>query len=338
MTKLRLGLIGCGAVAEALHLPAIRRSNLVELTAVVEQSDRRRLKIASEYQVPLHFRDYRDLMGSVDAVIVALPNHLHASVSIHLLKKGIHVLVEKPMALNSEECRTMINAQLEGQSVLAVGLVRRFYRTTNYVKEVLDSHLLGAMTAFHFSEGTVLDWNATSNYMFRKESSGGGVLIDVGVHVLDLLQFWLGEVNAIDYFDDAMGGVEADCECRIEMKDGLKGIIELSRTRNLNNLYLFKGEKGVLEVGTSVNPSVSLHVAGATLKLTGKILSDGQSDTAMTDAFVRQIDDFAESIVARRNPLVSGEIGIRSLRLVEECYHNRKLLRYPWVFCEINAD
>lgn len=338
MHRLKLGVVGCGAVAEAYHLPAIATCPNVELTMLVDKSLERCRQLSAKHGAPAISADYRDMFGKVEAAVVALPNSLHAPVAIGLLRKGIHVLVEKPMAVTTGECDAMIRAAEDANAVLAVGFVRRFYRACCYVKEVLESGLLGKLFRFEVREGSVMDWSAASDYAFRRDLAGGGVLIDVGVHVLDLLIWWLGEHASFEYWDDAMGGVEADCELRLRFPSGVQGTIELSRTRNLSNTYFFEGEKGTLEVGTSVNPGVQLRLRDSALDLHGKVLSNGRSDTSLRDAFLRQIDDFAQSSVNRRAPRITGCSGRRSVQIVEGCYASRKPLPQPWMCPEIAGN
>ena len=111
----------------------------------------------------------------------------------------------------------------------------------------------------------------------------------------------------------------------------MRGRIELSRTRNLSNTYLFVGDRGTLEVGTSVNPGVRLRLKDYDLDLSGKVFFKGSTDTAMVDAFVRQLNAFADTVSGRRNPVVTGLDGRRSIELVETCYANRKALTQPWL-------
>ena len=129
---------------------------------------------------------------------------------IDLLQNEIHVLVEKPMALNSGDCQAMIESAKNAGVVLAVGLVRRFYHLERFVKQVIDSMLLGKIIKFDLREGVVFGWPVVSDSIFSKHNSGGGVLIDIGVHVLDLLLWWFGNYETVEYYDDSMGGVEAE--------------------------------------------------------------------------------------------------------------------------------
>ena len=128
--SLAVALVGCGAVSEHSHLPALRKNPGYHLIAVVDSNRSRVEQLAARYQVGHALTDYKQLDDlQVDAAIVALPNYLHAPVTIDLLKRGIHVLVEKPMALTVAECDAMMETAARTQTTLAVGLMRRFFRS-----------------------------------------------------------------------------------------------------------------------------------------------------------------------------------------------------------------
>ncbi len=158
------------------------------------------------------------------------------------------MLVEKPMALTAAECDAMIAAAEEGGAVLAVGLMRRFLRSTRFVRHAVQTGLLGRIRRFDVREGIVYNWPVASDFFFRKETAGGGVLIDTGAHTLDSLLWWLGDVRSLDYFDDNYGGVEADCLLQLQMESGATGVVELSRTRKLRNTAIIEGDRASIEV------------------------------------------------------------------------------------------
>ena len=133
MKKLRFSIIGCGAIATA-HLQAIALSESAEVTMLVDKFLPRARRLADDFNVPTVVDNYQKTFGKVDAAIVALPHHLHAQVAKDFLQNGIHVLVEKPMALNISECDAMIKAAEVSGTKLTVGLARRFFDSSRFVK------------------------------------------------------------------------------------------------------------------------------------------------------------------------------------------------------------
>jgi predicted dehydrogenase len=286
--------------------------------------------MAEKYGVPAVSDDYSEVLGRVDAAVLALPHHLHAPVAIDLLTNSIHVLVEKPMALKTSECEEMIKAAAKTGSVLAVGLLRRFYKPSQSVKQLLDCELLGEIRSFDFREGFVYSWNVASDFMFRRDT-GGGVLADTGSHALDMLLWWLGDYSTVEYYDDEMGGVEADCLLHLGLESGATGVVELSRTRNLRNTNIIKGERGTLEIGTEFNALIRFKAKNDDLVLSGRVDSGKTADETIQDVFRRQLEDFVEAALGNRQPSVPGQEGKLAVKLIEDCYGSRQLLEQPWM-------
>jgi len=334
LDKLKLAILGCGAMTEGIHLPVTALSDQVEVTVLVDRSLPRAGELADKYGVPIVVDDYREIIGKADAAIVVLPNYLHAPVTIDLLQRGVHVLVEKPMALTTSECDKMMEATSDAGAVLAVGLIRRFFASSQYVRQVLEDRVLGDIISFDLRQGTIFSWPVASDFMFRKEAAGGGVLVDIGVHALDLLLWWLGDCDSVAYYDDAMGGVEADCELHLQLQCGVSGVVELSRTRNLRNSWIIQGERGTLEVETGFNPLIRLKTRSQGVFLIGHAMRGETVDETIRDVFCRQLDDFVDAIFNHREPLVPGQEGRRAVELVETCYALRQPLEQPWVLPE----
>ncbi len=332
MGKIRVAQVGCGRVAEMYHLPVLARSDGVEVAMLVDSSVARARELAERYGVPSVTDDYRQAIGRVDAAIVAVPNALHAGVTKDLLRGGVHVLVEKPMALALVDCDEMIDLAQRMQLILAVGLEFRFFYVSQFVKRLLEHGVLGEVREFDVQQGLELKWSTRSGYLVQPELAGGGVLVDFGVHLLDLLIWWLGECAVEEYSDDAMGGVEAECELRLRMASGAQGTVELSRLRNMRNTCLLRSARGELEVGMwDPGATVRLRFSGQEFRLAGKL--DGLEEPSGTfrDAIRRQWNDFADAILTRRDPFVSGGEGRRAVGVIERCYASRKPLTRRWL-------
>lgn len=338
MKKLKLAIIGCGAIAQKVHLPVAVLSDQIEVTVLVDKFLPRARDLADKYSVPAVADDYRNVIGKVDAVIVALPHHLHAPVTIDLLQHGIHTFVEKPMALTTSDCDKMIRMAGNAGAVLAVGLDCRFFVSSRLVKQFIEDGLLGDIVSFDLRRGAVYRWPVASDFVFRKEAAGGGVLIDIGVHVLDRLLWWLGDYESAEYYDDAMGGVEANCELYLRLQSGASGVVELSRTRDLRNSWIIRGERHTLVVKTGVNALVRLETEDQDIALTGHAEWGGVVDETAWDVYRRQLDDFAEAIRDHREPFVSGQEGKRAVELIETCYTSRQPSKYSWVFPDMSVQ
>ena len=332
--RLDIAVVGCGAVTEHKHLPFLSRRADCRVTVLVDHDESRAKGLAARFGVSRTSTEYRAVLGlGVDAAVVALPNHLHAPVSIELLEAGIHVLVEKPMAPTVAECDAMVKAAGAGHAVLAVGLMRRFLYSGRFVKWAVESGLLGRITSFDIRDGGVFNWPLASNSFFRKETACGGVLMDTGAHTLDQMLWWLGEVGSFEYVDDNYGGVEAECELQVRLKSGAEGIVVLSRRRNLRNTAIIRGEEGELEVGLGRN-HLSLSFRGSPVRVTGQGVPWEPSAIAQQtqgDLMDAEHDDLFESIRTGQSPTASGAEGRRSVALIEACYRERGELQLPWM-------
>lgn len=328
---LNLAIIGCGAVTEHAHLPVVAQLDEFRLSVLVDRDRRRAEALAEAFGVPRVAEDYAQLDAEIDAALVALPPHLHARASLEMLTQGVHVLVEKPMALRAADCDEMMRAAEATGTQLAVGLVRRFLSSFRLARAIIDANIIGAVESFDVREGLVYDWPTTSDALFRRETAGGGVLMDTGVYTLDALLYWLGEVEALEYFDDNHGGVEADCELRLTMRSGARGTVELSRTRRLRNTALLKGTDATLEVSLHAN-KVSLHQGASTIDVTKDARALGlKEECGGLELFRAQLLDWAEAIESGRQPTVTGAEGRRAVALIEACYAQRKPLALPWL-------
>jgi predicted dehydrogenase len=328
MDRLRIAVIGCGAVAERVHLPALARSRDAAVTVLVDRAQDRARFLASKFNIPATADDYRHVMKDIDAAVVGVPHQLHAPIAIELLDAGIHVLVEKPMALNPDECARMNAAAARSGAVLAVGLLRRCSPALRFVKQALDSGLLGRVRSFDLREGSVYRWPVASASMFRPE--GGGVLADAGSHVLDLVTWWFGDWQKVVYRDDARGGVEADCLVELKMASGVDGRVELSRTREMRNACVIEGEFGTITVGTKTDSVVALTwKTGETL--TGRpALGSAPTPTSLVDLFGPQFDQFVRAIRHGERPVATGVDAVRSIQLLTDCYASRQPWTMPW--------
>jgi predicted dehydrogenase len=330
----RIGIVGCGAIAESAHLPAVLSSPRVELTALSDLNASRLESLRRRYRLgPIAFPDYREIVGRVDAVILALPNHLHAPVGLELLSRGIHVLCEKPLALTRRECDELCEAARSTSSVLAVGFMARFFPSTELMKQLVESRFLGELQSFEYEFGDAGGWSPFSGYNLARSTCGGGVLVVSGSHVLDHMLYIFGDVEVIRHADDSRGGIEANCETWFAATvDGrtMRGRVVLSKTHALPNRIRIVGERGTLEVKGRQTRSVTYLPAGSSVRqeLTASAPPLLRADE--TDYFRLQLDDFVNAIRTGGPPRVDGEQAMRSVLLTERCYALATALAEPW--------
>jgi predicted dehydrogenase len=328
---IRLAILGCGAVTELAHLPSIKRLDNVRATVLIDTNAERRERLASAFDVEHTASDVDGCWERFDAAIVALPHALHEPASVKLLARGKSVLVEKPMALSVAECDAMISAAEQSAATLAVGLVRRFMRSYKFARALIAEGTLGRIESFDFREGNIYNWPVASDFFFRREAAGGGVLVDTGAHTLDCLLYLLGDFADVEYFDDAEGGVDANCLINLRLQDGTPGVVELSRTRRLRNTAVVRGERGTLELPVGAN-NMKLSLRNRPYLLSGSVgdLTEGDRPQDYLELMTSQLADFRDAITNGRPPAADGRTGRASIRLIETCYRQRKPLALPW--------
>jgi predicted dehydrogenase len=334
-TPTKLAVVGCGAVAERYHLPAVEASERVELVALVDPSSSRAAALAERYGAQA-FADASSLPGLVEAAIVATPNHLHASVAGELLRSGIHCLIEKPVATTTRECDELAEAARDGGAVVAVGHDFRLFPVAGYAKALFASGALGAVEHVDVRQSAGGRWPYASTYVFDRERAGGGVLLDFGVHVLDLLLWWLGDARVASYRDDAAGGVETECECELELAGGGTVTLELTRLRHMRDTTVVRCAQATVEVAV-FEPSFVRLAVGTSRTLHGDVVDDEFAGTPLRTVFRRQLEGFVDAIEKAGRPLVSLDEGRRVVELVEACYAARRPLRRAWDWPEATA-
>jgi len=195
-TKLRVGAIGVGAIADEMHLPnwqELEAEGRVELMGVCDIRPDRAAQMGAKYGARVVHTNYKKMLrdGAYDIIDVCTQNRFHAPITIDALKAGAHVLVEKPMAMNSTECRAMIQAANAVKRQLMVAQHMRFEADAEKLKEVISGGGIGTIysaNATFLRRRGIPGWG---KFHLAKESLGGP-LIDLGVHVLDLAVWLMG--------------------------------------------------------------------------------------------------------------------------------------------------
>ena len=190
MSKLKIGVIGCGGIANGKHLPALsRQSDRVELVAFCDIIVERAEQAAKTYGVEgaKVYADYHDLLEdkSIDVVHVCTPNRSHCEISVAALEAGKHVMCEKPMAKTVADARKMLDAAKKSGKKLTIGYQNRQLDQNRYLKQ---EALAGTFGQIYYSRAVALRRRAVPTWgvFLNEEEQGGGPLIDIGTHALDL--------------------------------------------------------------------------------------------------------------------------------------------------------
>ncbi len=340
---LRIAVIGCGAVARRYYAPALRAlecEGVLHVRALCDPDVRGTAELCAIFPAATVAQDAAAIAApAIDLAIVASPPRCHAEQTIAALRAGVAVLCEKPMATTVADGEAMVSAARDTGRVLAVGFYRRFLPAAQAIGELLRSGRLGALRRFHCAEGGDFRWPARSPDFFRR-GAGGGVLADVGVHTLDLLGWWLGEPEHVDYEDDAMGGVEANCRIHLTYPDGVIGEVRLSRDTVQPNRYVFECADGWLRWHVHDADRVELGLgdvdAGFRAQI-HRVARDGSHPAlgaprgGFEESFVAQIRNVVDAAGGRAPLVVSAADGLASLRAIDACRSRRALMSMPWL-------
>ena len=334
--KVRVGVIGTGAIAKYRHLPEYASREDVEIVALCDILENKAVKAAKRFGVDENkvYTDYKEMLAKekLDAVSVCLPNYLHAEVTIFALNQGLHVLVEKPMATSVKEADAMISAAKKNNKVLMVGQNQRLAPLHVLAKKIIDSGMLGKVYTFRtvFGHAGPEHWSPSGSWFFDKQKAFAGSLADLGVHKIDLVQFILDDIEEVACFSAILE--KKDCTVDdnsiaiVRMNNGIMGTVETSWTYKPKeeNGTVFFCEKGILKM--AVEPDAPL-VAYFNEPGRGRLVFEvpalqtneegGQFNTGVIDSFI----DTIHGNIA--NP-IPGEIGKKALTAVIACMESAK--------------
>lgn len=322
MDKVKLGVIGLGSVAQLIHLPNIAKLNNVTLSAVAEVKKNRLNLISEKFGIENRYIDYKKMLEQedIDAVIIATPTNTHKEIAIDCMAAGKDILVEKPLARSYDEAKEIVDAAKKYKKKLMVGMNLRYRPDTMLLRSIINSSEIGE--PFYAKCGWIQSQSSEEKWFTKKEESGGGVIIDLGIHLLDLA-LWLmnfpqvSSVSCKNYYHFTKN-VEDTSISFIKFKDGSLINIEVSwsLTTNKDNFYLnVYGTKG----STCLNP---LNVVK---KIDGQIidLSPKQSDnpTALfKKSYMNELKSFIGAVKDLNPVLSSGEEALKRMKIIEAMY------------------
>ncbi len=238
--KVRIGIIGCGAIAERLHIPEYIGSPDAEVVAFCDVVKRKAAALVDRFVPGAQvYTDYIALLkkADVEGVSVCLPNYLHGPVTVAALRAGCHVLVEKPMATSLSEARRMLDAAQKAGKLLAVNQSQRLFPAHVKAKEVLDSGIMGKilLVSAMFGHAGPEYWSPSGKWFFNKKEARFGAMADLGVHKADLVRYLTGkEVASVSAFFEKLEKKQANVEdnfvAALKFTDGTLGTLTSSWT------------------------------------------------------------------------------------------------------------
>jgi len=324
MDKVKLGLIGLGYIGK-VHLRNCLNLKSAQLIAVSDIS-KKALNLAKRMGVKKTFRDYQQLLNddSIEAVIIALPNHLHASCVKEAAKAGKDILLEKPLARDVAEGKDILSAARKNGIKLMVGYPFRFSSPFQALKEKIKSGELGEVQIAYASDiasGPFLHRaergipRPVPEWWFKKELTGGGALMDLGSHMINLLRWYFGEVSNVKSY---MGyrfnlDFEDHATCILKFQSGPIAIVNAGWFSQQTQIR-------VELLGTVAHASAS-HEPPSKVKTAIQLMTRRTTDFYIP--FLRELSYFTECLRHDLPSSPSGEDALKDLEAISLAYKNQ---------------
>lgn len=321
-----LALIGCGAMAEQFHLPALAAVPEVRRRLVLVDTNRDRAEaLAASFGIDRVATDLAELVDGLAGAVVAVPASAHYAVARACVEQGVSVLCEKPLCERHSEAADLVALGEKTGAHIAVNQTRRLYPSFRRVRDMIADGTLGTIQQIDWEEGEPFGWPCASGSFFGTAAGGRGVVTDKGAHVLDLLCWWLGkDVGVTGYADDSLGGTEAVAELSFAGRT-CHGRVKMSWFTKLRNTFRVIGERGSVEgriYDWNLLHSTASNGARRTIKLRDA-WSDGDFAKPLIANFIAVVDGKAD-------PIVPGASVLPSLAMIDECYARRTRFDMPW--------
>lgn len=335
---MKVGIIGCGKIAQVRHIPEYSENELVEIGGYYDFNKERAQQLAKRYGGVVYSSAEEMLNDkTIEAVSVCVANDAHAEISIAALNKGKHVLCEKPMAATLKECIEMVNEAEKNNKVLMIGQNQRFTSAHQKAKKLLEDGAIGDVITFRtiFGHKGPETWGidgANQTWFFDKERAVMGVMADLGVHKTDLIQFLLNQkvvevsamIQTLDKRDSTGEFIEVDDNaiCTYMTDAGVMGTMTASWTNygtEENSTFLY-GSKGVMKI--YANPLYSIEIITDRGERILYDLDKIQTNDTQTSSGI--IDAFIGTVVEGKELQASGKEVLHAMKVVFACIESNK--------------
>ena len=315
--SLKWGVIGAGSVAQRRAMPAINKATKTELHALMSRDKDRAKQLSETHGASKYYTSISDLISDteLDAVYISTPVYMHCEPTIEAAENGLHVMCDKPMAMDVNECQRMIDACTSNGVQLQICFLFRFHSAFQQIKKwIAEGHLghivQARMPFMKYAPKPSDDWHIDPS------KSGGGSLIDLGVHSIDLFEHLIGEVVEVSVFcNSAIHNYDVDETAMMMMrfKNGAQAVTETSFTA--------VGSDQILEIYGTDGSIVVFNDNGWKIKT---VIDDQQQviGSQYEDLFQLQFEHFSRCVSGDDQPIVSGYDGLRNMQIVAAAYES----------------
>ena len=334
--KVRVGVIGAGFIGPA-HFRSFQAVKDCELVAVCDIEAGRAKDAGAKFGIPNVFTDYREMLKGdlVDAVSVCTPNDCHLPQTLAALKAGKHVLCEKPLAMNAAQARKMAEAAKQAKRILMTAQCMRYSGAAQSLKKMIEAGRFGDL---YFGKAMLLRRTGIPKGWFQDmKQAGGGPLLDIGVHVLDLLWYLMGRPQPVSAFGvtfDLLGksgqglgnwgvgyapakfSVEDLAAALIRFQNGAAISLEASWAAHTGETFLARvlGTKG----GAQIHPDFALY------EMAGEAKLDVTPTPPSIDGYFGECDHFIRCIVKGTEPISPGSQSVVVVEMLDAIYKSAR--------------
>jgi xylose dehydrogenase (NAD/NADP) len=320
--KIRWGVLGCARIARELVIPAIVQSNNSTFHSIASRDPAKLAECRTKFNTAKTYSSYDELLrdDEVDAVYIPLPNSMHREWTIKCAERGKHILCEKPIALNAAECREMISACAANRVTLMEAFMYRYTDRTRKVLEVLRSSALGEI---QFISSTFRFLLTNPSSIKLKPELGGGSLYDVGCYPVNFIGMVADHISgstektplpeSVSVELNRTGGVDMMFSALMKYPSGLIAAVNSGFNLQRRILSEIVGTKGALEI-----PDTFIDSASPLTLITGD--DRQQIPVELNNRYVLEIEDFADAIRQKRNPLFSLAETQRNMEVLDKLF------------------
>lgn len=321
MKKLKIGIVGLGSIAQLVHIPVLNKLANVEIEGICD-IDKNKLKhVGEKFKVAKRYRKVEELLNddTIEAVIIATPTNTHHQLATMALQAKKHILIEKPAATTAKEIEDIERASLENNCIAMVGMNQRFRPDSMLIKSLINSGDLGEI--FYIRTAWLHKKSSEQSWFLDKRLSGGGVLLDLGISLIDLA-LWFLEGN------EATGGAVQIFNHRLNsVEDSAAGLIKLNKSAISFevswSLFSEKEQLALTLYGTEgtahLNPFKAYKKMGSTrLDLTGAASQKGSK--LFTKSYENEIKHFVGAVIGNNPVLSSISEAKKTMGIMENLY------------------
>lgn len=311
---LKIGIIGAGIICEE-HIRSIEKMDNVKLQAISDIIIGR-AEVYTKRCNANAYVDYKEMIlrEDLDVVIINLPHNLHKEATILAAEHGIHVLLEKPMAISTKDCKDMIRAAQKNNIKLMVGHIQRYFPHNRKIKEIVQSGELGRLVAITDTRNSYYFSDQRPRWFLNKELAGGGIFMNLGAHSLDKIR-WIVDSKfkrfegKVSYFDERFN-VEGSVQLFLEMENGVTALITCVgyQVPTIEETYYYFTNGAIRKCKEGLLVS----------KESGSYKKEELEDDS--NSFFMQLDDFINSIRRDEEPTIPGEYGLEIIEVIEKTY------------------